>query len=72
MATALDDAPLLHGVDDVSVLDGGEAVSDDDAGPALPGLVQGRLDDLGTKHDKLPLGSHQMSAGFHGDDVLKQ
>lgn len=33
------DAPRHHG-DDVGVLYGGEAVSDDDARPALPGFVQ--------------------------------
>lgn len=35
-----------HDGDDVRVLDGGQAVGDDDAGPALSGFVQGFLDGL--------------------------
>lgn len=39
------DAPR-HDGDDVRVLDGGQAMGDDDAGPALSGFVQGFLDGL--------------------------
>ena len=37
---------FTHHHDAVRVIDGGEAVSDHDAGPALPGLVQGLLHHL--------------------------
>ena len=39
----LDHFPSFYDCNTVSIVDGGEAVSNDDAGPALPGFVQSLL-----------------------------
>ena len=46
MCALLHCLPSTDHHDAVRVVDGGEAVSDDNAGPALPGLVQGLLHHL--------------------------
>lgn len=43
MRSLLDHEAPGHDGDDVRVLNGGQAVGDDDAGPALSGFVQGIL-----------------------------
>lgn len=46
MRSLLDHVASRHDGDDVRVLDGGQAVGDDDAGAALSGFVQRVLDRL--------------------------
>lgn len=46
MRAFFNDGAARHDRDDVSRLDGGQPVSDDDAGSSFSGLVQSRLDRL--------------------------
>ena len=46
MRALLPDPAVLNHHDQVRVLDGGQAVSDHDAGAAFSGIVQGFLDNL--------------------------
>lgn len=64
-AMLLDLAVLKHHYE-VCVLDGGQAVSDHDAGAALSGLVQGFLDNLMMNQNRnlKPLPSHQNTLPF--------
>lgn len=39
--------PILNNRYHVCILDGGQVVGDDDAGPAKTGIIQGLLDNLG-------------------------
>lgn len=49
MRSLLDHEAPGHDGDDVGVLDGGQAMGDDDAGPSLSGFVQGCLHRLSKK-----------------------
>lgn len=46
MGALLNHPAILDHHDDVGCLHGGQAMSDDDAGPTLPGVIQSFLDNL--------------------------
>lgn len=52
MRSLLDHVAPRHDGDDVRVLDGGQAVGDDDAGATFTGLVQSVLDRLAEEGER--------------------
>lgn len=52
MRSLLDHVASRHDGDDVRVLDGGQAVGDDDAGATLSGFIQSVLDRLAEEGER--------------------
>lgn len=57
----LDHPAVLDHHDDVGCLHGGQAMSNDDAGPTLPGVIQSFLDNLSTENTAILLASEKPS-----------
>lgn len=57
----LDHPSILDHHDDVGCLHGGQAMSNDDAGPTLPGVIQSFLDNLSTENTAILLAPEKAS-----------
>lgn len=62
MCAFFNDGATRHDRDDVSRLDGGQPVSDDDAGPSFSGLIQSRLNRLQGTEETFSMGSVDTAA----------
>lgn len=57
----LDHPAILDDHDDVGCLHGGQAMSNDDAGPTLPGVIQSFLNNLHTDNMRMLLAPEKAS-----------
>lgn len=64
VSALLDHPAVLDDHDDVGCLHGGQAMSDDDAGPTSPGIIQSFLDNLHTDTITMLLASGKASFGL--------
>lgn len=65
MCAFFNDGATRHDRDDVSRLDGGQPVSDDDAGSSFSGLIQSRLNRLQGTEETFSMSSANTAAYIH-------